>query len=159
MIISAYAGTGKTMLAAKYPEKFIDFVSMPYKYYLKSDCSNHEACKGNFDNIMQEDWPYNYIKAIKDVLTNDNFLLIPSDIRVLSVLQQEDIPYILCYPNRDAKEVYRKRYLDRGNTESFIEIFIDGWDRFLDHFEKDNYGKHVILQSQEFLSDVVDEFC
>jgi adenylate kinase len=30
IIIAAYAGTGKTTLANAYPQKFTDFVCMPY---------------------------------------------------------------------------------------------------------------------------------
>ena len=33
-IIAAFAGTGKTTLAMRYPDLVIDFVAMPYKYYL-----------------------------------------------------------------------------------------------------------------------------
>jgi 3-oxoacid CoA-transferase subunit A len=117
MIIAAYAGTGKTTMAKLYPETVIDFVCMPYKYMLDDEDTWNEARKANEDNIMQDDWPFNYVSAIKQAMDNDKILLIPSDFFVLMILQAEKIPYILCYPQKDAKEVYRKRYLDRGNIE------------------------------------------
>lgn len=156
MIIAAFAGTGKSMLAEKYPDKIVDFVCMPYKYYLETCCDGGEAGKANPDNIMRDDWPYNYVDAIKEALGNGLLLLIPSEFRVLSLLREENIPYFLCYPQRSAKEIYHKRYLDRGNTEEFLAVFIDKWDRFLDNLEKDSYGQHIVLQPQQFLSDVID---
>ena len=167
MIIAAFAGTGKTALARLYPQQVVDFVAMPYKYYLTENSEEInqfeiEACKANFDNVMREDWPENYIMAIKDSMRrNCKILLIPSAWNVLAQLKIESIPYYLCYPQRDAKEIYKKRYLNRGNTEDFLSIFIGGWDRFMDTLESDTYGRHIVMQPHKFLSDVIDEstFC
>ena len=156
MIIAAYAGTGKTTFAKLYPEAIIDFVSMPYKYELDDEDKRGEAGKANPDNIMRDDWPFNYISAIKQALDSDKILLIPSEFLVLDILKGEKIPYVLCYPQRDAKEIYRKRFLDRGNTEEFIEIFIDRWDEFIEGLERDSYGQHIVLKPDQFLSDVID---
>lgn len=35
-------------------------------------------------------------------------------------------------PNRDCKEEYRQRYINRGNNQSFLDVFIEGWDVMLD---------------------------
>jgi hypothetical protein len=154
MIIAAYAGTGKTTFAELYPKTVIDFVSMPYKYVLDDDMS--EACKANPDNIMRDDWPFNYVSAIKQALDSDKILLIPTDLLVLKILQSEKIPYVLCYPQKDAREIYRKRFLDRGNTVEFIKVFIDRWDEFFEGFERDSYGQHIVLKPGQYLSDVID---
>jgi hypothetical protein len=155
MIIAAYAGTGKTTLAAMYPDNTEDFVCMPYKYYLAPDDNNGEISKGNPNNLMREDWPQNYIKAIKMALCAEKALLIPSDSHVMMLLRLESIPYTLCYPRRDAKETYRRRFIARGNTEDFLSIFIDGWDLFLDNLEKDEAGQRIVLEPHQFLSDVI----
>jgi len=101
-------------------------------------------------------WQKNYVKAIKQNMSNNKILLIPSDFLVLSLLKKEGIPYILCYPKRDAKEVYHKHFLNRGNSENFIDIFIGGWDKFIDALENDCYGRHIVLEAQQFLSDVIN---
>ena len=160
-IMACFAGVGKTTLAEQCPEMFIDLVCMPYKYYLTESGeefiqSEAEASKANFDNIMQEDWPDNYVEAIKKAMCDDKILLIPSVRYVLARLREENIPYYLCYPQRDAKEIYRMRYISRGNSEDFLYIFIDGWDRFMDALEGDTYGCHIILQPHQFLADVVE---
>lgn len=156
MIIAAYAGTGKTTLARLYPQVAVDFVCMPYKYQLEQDGVSGEACKANPDNVMQDDWPYNYVAAIKLAFTCDKLLLVPTDLNVLALLRQEKLPYLLCYPQKHAKEVYRQHFLDRGNTAKFIEIFIGRWDWYLEAFEQDLYGKHIVLQPHQFLSDVIE---
>ena len=155
-IIAAYAGTGKTHVASLYPELTLDLVSMPYKYMLTNDTPYSESSKANPENILNDDWPFNYISAIKQNLELDILLLIPSDLFILELLREEKLPYCLCYPQRNAKEIYRERYINRGNTAEFIDIFIGKWDKFMDAFEKDLYGQHIILQPDQFLSDVID---
>ena len=110
MIIAAYAGTGKTTLAAAHPQKFIDFVCMPYKYILEPGNDKSEAGKANPDNIMRDEWPKNYVAAIESTTGVDKHLLIPTDLSVLMLLQIKNVPYNLCYPQRNAKEEYRRRF-------------------------------------------------
>ena len=155
-IIAAYAGMGKTTLAAKYPDTMIDFVCMPYKYFLTPDGDSSEAGKANPFNEMRKDWPHNYIEAIKSALRKEKILLIPSDLRVLELLRRESISYILCYPQRSAKEVYRQRFIDRGNTEDFLEVFINGWDYYIDKLETDKADKRIVLEPYQYLCDVID---
>jgi len=161
MIIAAHAGTGKSTLAAMYPDRVIDFVAMPYKYYLDEleerapGSEEVEIRKADPSLIKRIEWPDNYVEAIKETLASGKTLLIPPAWDVLILLRVENIPYTLCYPQRDAKEVYRKRYLDRGNSEDFLEIFIGGWEYFLDSLEKDTYGQHIVMEPHQFLSDVI----
>jgi hypothetical protein len=155
MLIAAYAGTGKTYFASLYPTAVIDLVCMPYKYILTQNTTCGESGKANPENILHDDWPSNYISAIKQNLESDKLLLIPTDLLVLEFLKEEKLPYYLCYPQMDAKEIYRERFLNRGNTDEFIEIFIGEWDIFMNEFENDSYGQHIVLQPNQFLSDVI----
>ncbi len=100
MIVAAYAGTGKTTFAAMHPQKAIDFVCMPFKYYLdpNTDVGDGESAKANPDHVMQSNWPHNYVTAIKESMSDDRILLIPSDVQVLRLLENEGISYTLCYP-------------------------------------------------------------
>jgi hypothetical protein len=157
MIISAYAGTGKTTFAENHSSKAIDFVCMPYKYYIDENRGhdyNPEAVKADHDLVMREEWPSNYVQAIREIIDRYQYILIPTDILVLSLLRVHDIPYYICYPERDAKEEYREKYLKRGNTESFLDVFIERWDNWINAFERDTYGARIILKSGQYLSDV-----
>jgi len=156
MIIAAYAGTGKTTAAKLYPERVVDFVCMPYKYILAADGSaDGESRKADPGNIMREDWPYNYINVVKENLKEEKTLLIPTDLNVLLLLRHKKIPYTLCYPQISDKEIYRQRFINRGNTEEFIGIFIGGWEQRINTLKQDKYGKHIVLKSNQFLSDVI----
>ena len=159
MIIAAYAGAGKTTAAKLYPQNIVDFVCMPYKYYLdmENDEKEVEAKKADFDNVMRENWPRNYVAAIKEALGLNKILLIPSDLNVLMLLQCDKIPYILCYPQKEAKEIYYRRFIERGNTEEFINIFIGDWEQRLENLEQDDYGNHIVLRNDQFLSDVLSD--
>ena len=157
-VIAAFAGTGKTTLAAMYPESFVDFVCMPYKYYLGPEVGRDEAEAGKADpnREMRLDWPYNYVLAIiAKAVESEKTLLIPSDSGVLSLLKEKNVPYTLCYPERNVKEVYRNRFLDRGNSEHFLNVFVGGWNRFMDRLEQDDYGIRIMMSPHQFLSDVI----
>jgi hypothetical protein len=70
----------------------------------------------------------------------------------------EKIPYVLCYPDKSLKSEYLMRFIERGNTECFIEIFIGRWGNFINSFENDISAlKHIVLKSGQYLSDVVDD--
>ena len=155
MIVAAHAGTGKTHLASMYPDKVIDFICMRYKYFLESEPVDGEASKANPDNEMRSEWPENYVQELIKLRNSDKIILIPPDVCVLALLDAESIPYLLIYPQRSAKEEYRRRYVERGNTAYFIQVFIDGWDLLLERMEKHPHGQHIVLESHQFLSDVI----
>ena len=159
-IIAAHAGTGKSYLAKKHPEKYIDFVMMPYKYVLPEgpDVLENEANKANSELVINFDFPENYVDAIKQALCEtDKTLIIPSAHIVLDELQSLHIPYMLCYPENteESKTEYERRFLTRGNTEDFLEIFIGGWHNFFYYLEKNEYGEKFVMKPHEYLADVV----
>ena len=160
-IVAAYAGAGKSTLASLHPDTFIDFVSMPFKYHLppNSDNSDIEANKANYDLAMNFDWPQNYVAAIIEAMKRNTgkVLLIPPDSWVLELLREASIPYILCYPCREAKEEYHRRFIERGNNEDFIEVFIGCWDIILDRLEWDEYATSIVMKSEKYLSDLIHE--
>jgi hypothetical protein len=156
-IVAAFAGTGKTTMAASYPADVLDFACLPYKYCLEEGvaaAADQEACKADFSLTMQEDWPYNYVAALGLLTGYYKYVLIPSDYWVLRLLEFEGLPYHLCYPERSAKEEYRRRYVSRGNNEGFLDVFIGRWDSFFDLLEGDGYGERHVLKAGQFLSDV-----
>jgi len=156
MIIAAFTGAGKTTLSKLYPQTVIDFTCMSYKYYLDEDKEPTETCKADPNLDFRFGWEKDYVQAIKQHMSDYRILLIPSDRLVLLLLEKEGIMYTLCYPKREAKEEYHKRFIERGNSNHFIDIFIGRWDYFMDTLESDSYGKHIVLDSDQFLSDVID---
>lgn len=162
MIIAAFSGVGKTYFCNQV-EDSKDFVCMPYKYFLPNiTCSPLEGEKVKADRSLEInlEYPQNYINALLENMNKYKYLVIPSDSRVLKGIEDQSIPYILCYPETNAKEEYRKRYQQRGNTDDFIDVFIGSWNDFMEYLRKDKYGVHVVLNEKEYLLDakkIIDE--
>lgn len=159
MVIAAYAGCGKTYFAEHIYDA-IDLVSIPYKYQLPDGMisdTEAEQAKACLDYELRAEWPGNYAKAVRNYYHRYKYVIIPPVQRVLSELQRVDIPYILCFPEDDAREEYLQRYLNRGNTEEFINIFIGCWERFMQYNISDNYGDKIIMPKGTYLTDYIGE--
>ena len=158
-IIAAFAGVGKTHFCSIYPNA-LDFVVMPFKYenyaHVATCYAEGESIKAHPILELRCDWHDLYYQALTDTYHSypGEILVIPTDRNIMSRLERDSIPYTVVYPNRSLKEEYRTRYLARGNTESFLEVFIEGWDMWMDSVRNNN-GSHIELQSGEFLSDVI----
>jgi len=158
-IIAAFAGVGKTHFCSLYPHA-LDLVVMPFKYTnfppMATNCVEGEAIKAHTSLELRRDWRKFYYQALMDTYRRypGEILVIPTDSGILCRLEQGAIPYTVVYPDRSLKEEYRQRYLSRGNTESFLDIFIGGWDVWMDSV-RDNNGNHIELQSGEFLFDAI----
>ena len=157
MIIAAHAGTGKTRFANLVYDA-VDFICMPYKYYLPDGTLSYEEVeesKADLTLELREEWPGNYIKAVINQYNENRYVIIPPIKQVLEALREEEIPYILCYPKRSDKDEYERRYRERGNSESFLDIFIGHWDSFLDLMESDPGKHHIVMESDEYLTDLL----
>ena len=156
MIIAAHAGTGKTVFAQKVFDA-VDFVCMPFKYYLPDGILSYEESeskKADLNLKMQNEWPENYIKAVINQYNEHRYVIIPPIIPVLDSLRREEIPYILCYPEDSGKDEYEKRYRERGNSEDFLDVFIGGWDHFLSKIKNDTGKYHMVMKDNEYLTDL-----
>jgi hypothetical protein len=151
MIVAAFAGVGKTYFCNQV-ENSKDFVCMPYKYFMDDydPVLDGERVKADINLRRNFEYPRNYIEAILENADKYKYFVIPSDTYVLGGL---DVPYVLCYPVRSAKEEYFKRFVRRGNSEQFLEIFIDNWDHFMNILECMECQK-IILKEDEYLLDV-----
>ena len=132
MIICAYAGVGKSYLAHNFPN-VIDLESTPF----------------------EKDWD-RYFKCAKHY-SDQEFLVLLSchkEIRqrVLSLPFDERITIFPCI--RD-KELFRKRYEQRGNTQEFIDIQMANWDEWTSD-KNCLLGEHLeYMESGEFLYDTL----
>ena len=159
MIIAAFAGAGKTHFCNLHPHA-LDFVIMPFKYknytQIATSCTESESIKAHLDLELRPDWRDMYYEALINTYHHypNEVLVIPTDREILFRLDQDDIPYTVVYPNRCLKEEYLARYVARGNTEAFLDVFIGRWGMWMD-LVRDANGTHIELQSGEFLSDVL----
>ena len=162
MIIAGFAGTGKSFFCEK-NESAIDFVCMPFKYVnyyevVQSSGIKGETIKANDELVLREWWWDDYYWAIRDTQEKypDQVIVIPTVYHILQELEEQDVPYMLVYPRKDAKDEYEKRYRDRGNTEEFIKIFTGRWEYWMEELRMYKKAKIVEMKKGEYLSDVIN---
>ncbi len=132
MIICGYAGIGKSYLAHNYPN-IIDLESTPF----------------------EKDWD-RYFKCAKHY-SDQGFLVLVSchkEIRerVLSLPFEERLTIFPCAGD---KELFRRRYEERGNTKEFIDTQMKNWYHWV---SKENrlLGEHLeYMKSSETLYDTI----
>lgn len=131
-LISAFPGTGKSF------------------YFKSSILIGLDSDSSTFDKA---DFPNNYINHIKENIDKVDYILISSHKPVRDALVENNLPFILVYPNRSLKDEYIERYKERGSSEQFIKLITENWDSWMDGLEEQDECKHVVLWSGEYLSD------
>ena len=148
MILSAFPGTGKTYFYNKYN-------GTNGLVILDSDSSNFSWIKdenGNNTTTRNPDFPNNYINHIKENIGKADVIFVSSHDIVRQALNDNDIKYIVVYPDNDCKDEYLERYRNRGNTEEFINMMDKNWDKFIDGMKNDK-GAHMkwVLETNQFI--------
>jgi group I intron endonuclease len=133
-LLSAFPGTGKT-----------HFYEASDKLVLDSDSSK-------FDKKY---FPENYIQYIKDNTSRADVICISSHKEVRDSLTASGLHFKLVYPDRSLKEHYLSRYKQRGSPSEFIELVESNWDNWMDEMENQVGCEHIVLQENQFVSDVM----
>ena len=135
LVISAFPGCGKSHF----------FRNNESKEVLDSDSSK-------FD---KEHFPKNYIEHIKSNLGKVDIIMVSSHKEVRDALVENEIPFTLVYPSPDIKDEYIQRYIDRGNTGSFLELLNNNWELWLNELEEQVSCDKIRLEENQYLSDVI----
>lgn len=116
MIICGYAGIGKSYLAKNFPG-VIDLESTPF----------------------EKDWN-RYAKCAVHYHKQGYLVLVSCHKEIREKFYNRDSEFCLPYgdvitvtPDKDDKEIYRKRYIERGNTPEFVEIQMNNWEKWLNY--------------------------
>jgi hypothetical protein len=136
IIISAFPGCGKSHL----------FRNKGDKQILDSDSSKFDKSK----------FPQNYIDHIKSNIGLADMILVSSHKEVRDALVDNGIEFTLVYPNKDIKDEYIQRYIDRENEEKFVELLKKNWNIWIPELEQQNGCEKIELSSGQYLSDVVN---
>lgn len=140
MIVCAFPGTGKSY----YCNVNVDY--MPQGFAIDSDSSKFD--KSNF--------PENYIAHIKEKITEGYArIFVSSHFSVREALVLHNIPFVLIYPSLELKEEYLERYKNRGNNENFILQVSKNWENWIEELKNQKGCYHIILRSNQFVSQVV----
>ena len=135
-LISAFPGTGKTY-----------FFNNTDKIVLDSDSSK-------FD---KKDFPQNYINHIKNNIDKADIILISSHKEVRDALVANNLYFTLVYPEKNLKDDYVLRYLNRGSPDVFIFLLKNNWDLWIDELKNQENCNHIVLKRNQYIFDIIKE--
>lgn len=158
-VLSVFAGCGKTYCAKKYPNKVIDLESSDYKWIYAVDVSTvpKEGRKGmpaKFRKV-NPDWPNNYIQAIKEARKKYDVVLVAQYEEVRKAMAQAGIHYALVFPLNSCKMEFVERYKRRGNPESFVQMLMTNFDKWVFDLYESNDGNKWVLAPGQYLEDML----
>lgn len=149
-IISAFPGCGKTYLFNKLNEDEI--------ICLDSDSSNFSWIYQSGNKERNQEFPYNYMKHIKENIGKYKYIFVSSHDIVRKALNDNGIEFTLVYPDINIKNEYIQRYIDRGSDSNFIRLLEEKYDEWICECENDENTKNKVrLQKFQYLSDVIDD--
>lgn len=161
MIFACYAGTGKTTAASRRDDT-LDLLLAPFKYNLPSladgTYEEREAMKATEHDEFNFSYPEKYVDAIEETLPRYKYILIPTDERVLIELNRREMEYLVVLPDicqEGMKDLYERRYRERGNNERFIDIFIGQWNQRIVSLLMMN-KPYILLPADKFVSDIIN---
>lgn len=133
MIICGFAGIGKSYLAHN-KQGWVDLESTPFEknWDLYSDVAIHMD-KNGYDVMLS------CHKPLRDIL-----------------LEKGADFHVFC-PNLEDKDKYIQRYINRGNTQEFIDMFKENYDKFVSEILNDKRLKVITMDGDKFLSDYIKE--
>lgn len=144
-IISAFPGTGKSTYHKNHPDTTLD-----------SDSSNFSWIVVNGEKVRNPEFPTNYIEHIKSNIGKYEFIFVSSHKEVREALKNNCLFFYLIYPSERHKGIYIKRYKERGNQESFIEILDKNWDNWIRECHFETYGCSNIQMYGGYLESEID---
>jgi adenylate kinase family enzyme len=154
MIISGFAGIGKSTLAQKEPEYCVDLESSDFKWVIPQEQleMSVEERKG-LPKEQNPLWPENYITVMTRLNKEGKMVFISMDLQVRQLLQERGIDFVLAYPSKDSKETFVQRMRNRGNNEGFVTLIEKNFEQWIDDLEKQPQKK-IRLTDNQYLSDV-----
>lgn len=137
IIVSGFSNVGKSYLSR---EKGISCIDLDTCYFNKVD-----------------NWTTIYIECMLALKEKYDYVLITTYGEILYELNKKNIKYFLVYPKKSLKEEYRSRAVKRGSDKDFVEGFFSRWDKHIDDCVKNKNKNKIILNENEYLSDVIND--
>lgn len=149
-IIAAFPGTGKTFL----------YNNPPTTYTILDSDSSHYSWVTDENGVNTKernpDFPANYIQHIKDNVGLVDIIFVSSHDVVRNALYAANLSFHLVYPDHSLKNDYVQRYIDRGSPEGFVRLVEANWDVWMNDLETQKGCTHIVLQPDEYISNILN---
>lgn len=139
IIISGFAGIGKSGIKEKVP------------YF--EDASIYDLSSAFFRK--DEGWERIYCDIAEVLATRYDYVFITAHQIVIEEMIRRGKKFYIVYPKRHCKQEYRQRFIDRGNSQEYIDKFMKRWDYFIDLLDGVDYPNKITLRTEQYLSDVI----
>lgn len=134
VLCAAFCGTGKTYICEKTEIKAIEIEYWKYK-----------------ENGLQKE----YIEDVKKYFGKVDYIFIATEPDGMKLLNDEGFNITLVYPKNELRNEYLDRYIDRDSPYDFIGTFMKHWNLWINELKEQNYCKHIVLGSGQYLQDVI----
>ncbi len=142
-VISGFPGVGKSFFQQNTAQATLDSDSSKFSWLSRG--------------VRNPDFPKNYVEHIKNNIEKVDIILVSSHAPVRAALVDNNIPFTLVYPSVQLKNEYIQRYIDRDSGSPLIDLLTESWDIFMTEMYKQKDCEHIVLQSGQYLSDVILE--
>ena len=109
-----------------------------------------------------EFWQYKsqkqYIQDVKAQLGKVDFVFLSTEVEGLQLLHNEGLEIFLVYPQKNLRNEYLDRYIERDNPYDFIGTMMKFWDTTIEKLQELKYCKHFVLEKNQYLSDILHLF-
>lgn len=158
MIYSCFAGTGKTILASFTGYQDIDSADYQWLWTPEQLTLTTEERKLETDRVKNPDFPSNYVEVIMEA-DKQGDVLISAHPEVLDALAEKEVKFVTVAPYPSLKEEFIQRYIERGDSEDFIQLMEEHFEEFSDSMiQHPKAHKSIgISGSGYYLSDVLGE--
>lgn len=157
IIIAGFATIGKTFLSKKY-ENILDLESSCYKYdYSKYKEEDYEKLKGTSGRKQNKDWPYNYYSAIVESQKKYDIVFVQLNQQHIEYFDKNDIEYYIVYPSLDSWEWVKKRSVNRGNNEKWLNRLKEIFEEYYILSKKSKCKKMFIVDEENSLENVLNK--
>lgn len=154
LVICGFPGIGKTRFTQYVieHEKRLDILDLDSKPYKAGD-SEH---------------PNLYCIEIEKAYQSKKFsyILVSCHKKVRAYMQEHDIPYIIVMPEyyydtntwMSSRNEYMKRYLNRGDSVSFMEKIYDNWDQWMFEMLSTDPAPKIQIHKMSYIEDIFGDF-
>ena len=142
-ILASFPGVGKSHLAEREPTVY--------------DIDRHEwpqLRKANPDIPLTE-LASLFADRVESAIGKGYLVFIPAHNEVADELVRRGHEVMFVYPTRQCQDEYIRRMSMRG-THQIAQLFAQRWDELIDRALVRKYVKHVVIGTEQYLSDVID---
>ena len=145
IICAGFTGVGKSF--------FIK--SNPNLKCMESESSNFTDNRGTNRILITEnsEWPNNYLNHIKENIGKYDIIFVSTHKELRESLTENNIEFLLVYPDISLKEEYLERYKKRGSSNDYLKLVDKNWETWINQLENEKCKK-IVLNSNEYLSDM-----